>query len=41
MDAATTARHRFTGFPHEGLDLLRQLQADNTRAWFEIGRAHV
>ena len=34
MHAVTAAGGRFGGFTREGLELLRQLEANNTRAWF-------
>jgi uncharacterized protein (TIGR02453 family) len=38
MCAVTTANGRFGGFTREGLELLRQLEANNTRAWFAAHR---
>lgn len=38
MHAATAQRTRFRGFTGEGLDLLRQLAANNSQAWFEARR---
>jgi uncharacterized protein (TIGR02453 family) len=38
MQAATAAHRRFAGFPREGLELLRQLDANNSRAWFAAHR---
>jgi uncharacterized protein (TIGR02453 family) len=38
MHAVTTRGGRFTGFNREGLELLRQLDANNTRAWFTARR---
>lgn len=38
MHAAPTARRRFGGFTRDGLELLRQLEANNNRAWFTAHR---
>lgn len=38
MHAATAAPGRFGGFSREALELLRQLEANNTRAWFAAHR---
>lgn len=38
MHAVPTPRRRFGGFTREGLELLRQLEANNTRAWFAAHR---
>jgi uncharacterized protein (TIGR02453 family) len=38
MHAVATDRDRFGGFTREGLELLRQLDANNSRAWFEAHR---
>jgi uncharacterized protein (TIGR02453 family) len=38
MHAVPTARRRFGGFTREGLELLRQLEANNTRSWFAAHR---
>jgi uncharacterized protein (TIGR02453 family) len=38
MYAVTAARRRFGGFTRESLELLRQLEANNTRAWFAAHR---
>lgn len=38
MHAVTTAPRRFGGFSRESLELLRQLEANNTRSWFAAHR---
>jgi uncharacterized protein (TIGR02453 family) len=38
MRNVTAANGRFRGFTREGLELLRQLEANNTRAWFGAHR---
>lgn len=38
MHAVTAAGSRFGGFTREGLELLRQLEANNTRTWFAAHR---
>jgi uncharacterized protein (TIGR02453 family) len=38
MNAAIHARDRFRGLSREGLELLRQLEANNTRPWYEAHR---
>src|SRR4030081_1198612 len=38
MHPVAPAHDRFAGFPREGLELLRQLEANNSRAWFAAHR---
>lgn len=38
MHAVTASRGRFEGFTRESLELLRQLEANNTRVWFTAHR---
>jgi uncharacterized protein (TIGR02453 family) len=38
MPAQTASSRRFTGFSRESLELLRQLEANNTRAWYAAHR---
>src|SRR5690348_8661936 len=38
MPAVATAGRHFGGFTRDGLELLRQLEANNTRTWFAAHR---